>query len=39
MEKIKEAGGKSGDKVVEDLLKGVFDVKPVAPERIEIPTN
>ncbi|KAI0108061.1 vacuolar ATPase [Daldinia grandis] len=34
--KIKEihaAGQKSQDKVVEDLLKAVFDVKPVPPEK------
>jgi len=29
---IKQAGKKSQDKVVAELLKAVFDVKPVAPE-------
>lgn len=37
MKQIKEAGKKGQDKVVKDLLKAVFDVKPVVPERIEVP--
>lgn len=35
---IREAGKKGQDKVVQDLLKAVFDVKPVVPERIQIPS-
>lgn len=38
MKDIKVAGKKGTDQVVKDLLKAVFDVKPVVPERIEIPT-
>ncbi|KAI9855477.1 MAG: H(+)-transporting V1 sector ATPase subunit G [Vezdaea acicularis] len=34
---IKEIGGKSGDKVVEDLLKAVMDVQPVVPDRVNAP--
>lgn len=37
MKEIKEAGTESQNKVVEDLLKAVFDVKPVVPSRIEVP--
>lgn len=37
MKEIKAAGSKTGDKVVEDLLKAVFEVKPVVPDRIEVP--
>jgi len=37
MKEIKEAGTKGQDKVVEDLLKAVFDIKPVVPDRIEVP--
>ncbi|KAI1641756.1 vacuolar ATPase [Daldinia loculata] len=33
IKEIQAAGQKSQDKVVEDLLKAVFDVKPVPPER------
>ncbi|KAI9735420.1 MAG: hypothetical protein M1818_006426 [Claussenomyces sp. TS43310] len=32
---IKEAGKNGQDKVVADLLKAVFDVKPVVPNRID----
>jgi V-type H+-transporting ATPase subunit G len=32
------AGKKGQDKVIKDLLKAVFDAKPVAPERIEVPS-
>jgi V-type H+-transporting ATPase subunit G len=35
---IKEAGKQGQDKVVADLLKAVFDVKPVVPKRIEMPS-
>ena len=37
MKEIKEAGKKGQDRVVKDLLKAVFDIKPVVPERIEVP--
>lgn len=30
---IKEAGSQSQDKVVNDLLRAVFDVKPVPPTK------
>ncbi|KAI8964296.1 vacuolar ATPase [Daldinia sp. FL1419] len=33
IKEIQAAGQKSQDKVVEDLLKAVFDVKPVPPEK------
>ncbi|KAI9682825.1 MAG: H(+)-transporting V1 sector ATPase subunit G [Bathelium mastoideum] len=32
---IKGIGDKEGKKVVEDLLKAVFDVKPEVPDRID----
>jgi V-type H+-transporting ATPase subunit G len=38
MKGIKVAGKKGEKKVVEDLLKAVFDVKPVVPDRIEVPS-
>lgn len=38
MKEIKEAGKKSQDQVIGDLLKAVMDVKPVVPERIENPS-
>lgn len=34
---IKDAGSKTGDKVVEDLLKYVTEVKPEVPERVAAP--
>ena len=34
---IKEAGSKTGDKVVEDLLRVVTEVKAEAPERVVAP--
>lgn len=34
---ISAAGKKGQDKVVADLLKAVFDVKPIVPDRIEVP--
>ncbi|EKD17106.1 vacuolar ATPase [Drepanopeziza brunnea f. sp. 'multigermtubi' MB_m1] len=37
IKEIKGAGQKGQDAVIKDLLKAVFDVKPVAPERIEVP--
>jgi V-type H+-transporting ATPase subunit G len=37
VKKIREAGKKGEDEVVQELLGGVFDVKPVVPERIEVP--
>lgn len=37
IEEIKEAGKKGQDQVVKDLLKAVFDIKPVVPDRIEVP--
>ncbi|KUI56646.1 V-type proton ATPase subunit G [Cytospora mali] len=33
IKEIKEAGSKSQDKVVNDLLRAVFDVKPVPPTK------
>jgi V-type H+-transporting ATPase subunit G len=38
MKSIHEAGKKGKDKVVADLLKAVFDVKPHVPERVEMPS-
>jgi V-type H+-transporting ATPase subunit G len=38
MKSIREAGKKGKDKVVVDLLKAVFDVKPHVPERVEMPS-
>jgi hypothetical protein len=38
MKSIHEAGKKGQDKVVADLLKAVFDVKPRVPERVEMPS-
>jgi V-type H+-transporting ATPase subunit G len=37
MKEIKEAGKKGQDRVIKDLLKAVFDIKPVVPDRIEVP--
>ncbi|KAM3079349.1 H(+)-transporting V1 sector ATPase subunit G [Clarireedia jacksonii] len=37
LQEIKEAGKKGEGKVIEDLLKAVFDVKPVVPERVQGP--
>lgn len=37
IKEIKEAGKKGQDRVVKDLLKAVFDIKPVVPDRIEVP--
>jgi len=38
MKAIHEAGKKGKDKVVADLLKAVFDVKPHVPEHVEMPS-
>ncbi|KAI9677371.1 MAG: hypothetical protein M1817_006323 [Caeruleum heppii] len=37
MKEMKDVGSKSGDKVVDDLLKAVTDVKPEAPDRVTAP--
>lgn len=37
MQKIKDVGGKSGDKVVEELLRVVMEVKPEVPDRVAAP--
>jgi V-type H+-transporting ATPase subunit G len=37
IKQIQQAGKKGQDQVVKDLLKAVFDIKPVVPERIEVP--
>lgn len=37
MNEIKEAGKKTGDKVVEDLLRAVMEVKPEVPDRVAAP--
>jgi len=34
---IKAAGKEKGDKVVEELLRAVMDVKPVRPDRVAAP--
>lgn len=34
VQEIKEAGKKSGDKVVSDLISAVVNVKPEVPEKI-----
>lgn len=36
IEEIKEAGKSAGDKVIEDLLSAVVDVKPEVPDRITV---
>jgi V-type H+-transporting ATPase subunit G len=36
VKEIEEAGKKSGDKVVEDLLKVVTDVRPEVPDKISV---
>lgn len=35
LKEIKGIGGKTGDKVVDDLLKAVVDVRPEVPNRVE----
>jgi len=34
---IKEAGGRTGNKVVEDLLRLITEVKPEVPDRVSAP--
>ncbi|KAI9709764.1 MAG: hypothetical protein M1820_003167 [Bogoriella megaspora] len=34
---IKSIGDRTGSKVVDDLLRSVWEVKPEVPERIEVP--
>lgn len=36
MKEIEAAGLKSGDKVVEDLLRVVTDVKPEVPNKVAV---
>lgn len=38
MKSIKEAGNKGKEEVVKALLKGVSDVHPQVPDRIEVPS-
>lgn len=37
MKRIKEAGSKTGGKVVQDLLNVVTEVKPEVPDRVAAP--
>ncbi|EHK99926.1 putative V-type proton ATPase subunit G [Glarea lozoyensis 74030] len=37
IKEIQQAGKKGQDQVVKDLLKAVFDITPIVPERIEVP--
>ena len=37
MKAIRDAGSKTGDQVVDDLLRVVTDVKPEIPERVAAP--
>ena len=37
LKEIKDIGGNTGNKVVDDLLKAVMDVRPEVPDRIEQP--
>ena len=37
VKEIKSAGQKSGDKVIDDLLRVVTDVKPEVPDRVAAP--
>ncbi len=39
MKAIKDAGSKTGDKVVDDLLTVVTEVKPEIPDRIVAPAQ
>lgn len=36
---IRASGDKSGQKVIEDLLKAVTDVRPEVPDRVSAPTQ
>ena len=37
LKEIKEAGKKTGSKVVEDLIKAVTDVRPEVPDKVQQP--
>ncbi|KAF1353788.1 H+-ATPase G subunit-domain-containing protein [Delphinella strobiligena] len=37
LKEIKDIGNKKGQKVIDDLLTAVMDVKPVVPDRVEQP--
>lgn len=37
MKKIRESGSKTGDQVVQDLLRVVTEVKPEVPDRVNAP--
>lgn len=37
MKNIKQAGSKTGDQVVHDLLRVVTDVRPEVPDRVAAP--
>lgn len=37
MKEIKQAGKSGTDEVVKALLKGVTDVNPQVPQRVEVP--
>lgn len=37
MKQIKEAGGKKGDEVIQQLLSVVTEVKPEVPDRVAAP--
>lgn len=37
LQEIKDIGDREGQKVIDDLLKAVMDVKPIVPNRVEQP--
>jgi V-type H+-transporting ATPase subunit G len=37
IKEIQQAATNGQEQVVKDLLKAVFDIKPVVPDRIEVP--
>ncbi|KAI9880809.1 MAG: H(+)-transporting V1 sector ATPase subunit G [Pleopsidium flavum] len=37
VKEIKEAGKKTGDTVIEELLKAIMDIKPEVPDRVAAP--
>ncbi|MCJ1425882.1 hypothetical protein MMC29_003783 [Sticta canariensis] len=39
LKEIKNAGSKTGDQVIEELMRVVTDVKPEVPDRIAVPQN
>lgn len=39
MQEIKKAGGKAGNKVIEDLLKAVTEIHLEVPDRIVAPKD